>query len=553
MKREAILEDHRLELQHVGNNVFRMRRRESGEIYYIMNEGPISQRLGITTEKVFGKTIVDLVGEEAASEVIPYFERAFSGEVTSYELALGDAIFQTVLSPVEKDGEIIEVAGSSFDITDQKRAEKARREADERFRIAQDMSPDGFTILRPVREESGQIVDFSWVYENAAVARLNGTDPEAVEGQRLLDLFPGHRGTTFFNAYQRVAESGEPTTFEDRYQGESIPEPTWFRIVVVPMGGDIAILSRNITERKRAEEGLLAANQELRAKEQQLSASNQQLQATGERLQELEARSRALVDHSPVCHKIIDLDFNLQYMSSNGFRMLKLEETDQRYGEPYPFDFFPESARKALTDGLSKVKASGEAATFESHTCDVEENPVWLHHSLIPVLNESGAISFITVVSADITERKIADAELEASRDRLRQLTTRLDAVREEERTVLARELHDDVGQNLTALRMDLRGIEREIPEEMKHLTDRLRSMISLTQDSVDRLNRLSSDLRSPILDMLGLGDAVESEVWDFKERWNTEVDLEMDLGGIEVFRTPTSRSTASSRSPWPT
>lgn len=142
----------------------------------------------------------------------------------------------------------------AVDISERKQAEKALRVSQEQFRIAQDMSPDGFTILRPIRDSQERVIDFTWIYENAAVAQLNGTDPEAVVGQRLLDLFPGHRGTPFLKAYQQVAESGESFIFESDYHGESITKPTSFRIVVVPMAGDIAILAQDITERKQAEE-----------------------------------------------------------------------------------------------------------------------------------------------------------------------------------------------------------------------------------------------------------------------------------------------------------
>jgi PAS domain S-box-containing protein len=130
------------------------------------------------------------------------------------------------------------------------------RKSHEQFRIAQDMSPDGFTILQPVRDARDRVVDFIWVYENSAIARLNGTDPEKVVGRRLLELFPGHRGTSLLQAYQQVAESEEPQTFEAEYSGESMVNPTCFRIVVVPMAGDIAILAQDITARKQAEDAV---------------------------------------------------------------------------------------------------------------------------------------------------------------------------------------------------------------------------------------------------------------------------------------------------------
>jgi DNA-binding response OmpR family regulator len=55
---------------------------------------------------------------------------------------------------------------------------RALHESDERFRVAQEMSPDGFTILHPLRSGNGEIVDFIWVYENKTIARINGTDPQ---------------------------------------------------------------------------------------------------------------------------------------------------------------------------------------------------------------------------------------------------------------------------------------------------------------------------------------------------------------------------------------
>ncbi len=157
-----------------------------------------------------------------------------------------------------------EIAAVYNDITSRKQTEEALRESERKFRVAQELSPDGFTILRPIRDARERVVDFTWVYENATIARLNGTDPKAVVGRRLLELFPGHSGSQFLRAYQLVAESGEHCIFEDGYRGESMSEPTWFRIVVVPMGGDIAILAQDITERKQAEEALKKSAQLLR-------------------------------------------------------------------------------------------------------------------------------------------------------------------------------------------------------------------------------------------------------------------------------------------------
>lgn len=136
------------------------------------------------------------------------------------------------------------------------RAEKALHKSEERFMVAQEMSPDGFTILHPVRNDKDEIVDFTWIYENQAIARINGTDPQKVKGKRVLELFPDHRGTSVFETYMHVANTGRSRILEEIYVGEIISRPTWLRLVIVSMGEDIAILSQDITERKLAEEAL---------------------------------------------------------------------------------------------------------------------------------------------------------------------------------------------------------------------------------------------------------------------------------------------------------
>ena len=143
--------------------------------------------------------------------------------------------------------------GTIFDISDRKRAEEKQRRSEARFRIAQDIGPDGFTILRPIRNVQCEIVDFVWEYENHAVAKTNGTDPEAVIGKRLLDVFPEHCGSDLFEIYRHVAETGEYRVIDDVSIEDVISKPIWLRLVVVPMGDEIAILSQDITDRKQSE------------------------------------------------------------------------------------------------------------------------------------------------------------------------------------------------------------------------------------------------------------------------------------------------------------
>jgi len=155
------------------------------------------------------------------------------------------------------DGQAVRITGTVQDITERKRAEMKLQESEERFRISQEISPDGFTILHPLRNEADEVIDFAFVYENQAIARINKTDPQEVIDRRLLDLMPTHSGTAIFDAYKQVANTGKSQIFEEINVGEIISTPTWLRLVIISMGHDIAILAQDISERKKAEEQLL--------------------------------------------------------------------------------------------------------------------------------------------------------------------------------------------------------------------------------------------------------------------------------------------------------
>ena len=135
--------------------------------------------------------------------------------------------------------------------------------SEERFRIAQDLSPDGFAILRPVRNEHGGVIDFTLAYQNDAIARMTGTDPGQSIGRRLLDIFPSLRGSPVLRECQQAAETGRFHVLEGRYGGGTTP-PAWYRVVVVPMGGDVVVLAQDMTGRNHAEEELRKESERLR-------------------------------------------------------------------------------------------------------------------------------------------------------------------------------------------------------------------------------------------------------------------------------------------------
>ncbi len=150
-----------------------------------------------------------------------------------------------------------------------------------------------------------------------------------------------------------------------------------------------------------------------------------------------------------------------------------------------------------------------------------------------------GAARYYTVILRDITLRKRAeDALLQSQRD-LRELSARVLEAREEEKTRIARELHDELGQLLTALKMDLASMRGRLPAELQA---KAAEMSGLLDQTVAATRRISADLRPLMLDDLGLADAARWLVEDFAARSGIACRIEVsNAAQLEAMPTPVS------------
>ena len=113
----------------------------------------------------------------------------------------------------------------------------------------------------------------------------------------------------------------------------------------------------------------------------------------------------------------------------------------------------------------------------------------------------------------------------------LRQLTTHLQDVREEERTRIGREIHDVLGGTLTVLKMDLDWLSKKISANPMH--ERIRSLYELTGEAIETARRVSINLRPNVLDNLGLYGAIEWQIREFEQRTNIRCALESTISSL--------------------
>ena len=131
-----------------------------------------------------------------------------------------------------------------------------------------------------------------------------------------------------------------------------------------------------------------------------------------DQLKESDKKRRVWLENSPVCTKIVDLDFNLQYMSSSGIKDLKIDDITKHYGKPYPFHFYPDSFKIPMSKNLKEVKETGKIITQEASVLSIEGKELWYQSTLVPVYTHNGKLDYIMVVSLHTTERKQAEQKL---------------------------------------------------------------------------------------------------------------------------------------------
>lgn len=142
----------------------------------------------------------------------------------------------------------------------------------------------------------------------------------------------------------------------------------------------------------------------------------------------------------------------------------------------------------------------------------------------------------------DIHDRKVAEQTLHQSREKLRGLAARLQAAREQERAVWAREIHDELSGTLTALKMDLSLLPDRAARDHNLFLEKLGSMAGLIDRTLDRVHSIVTELRPVVLDKLGLVAAIEWQTREFHERSGIACDTRLPEREIEL---DSDRSTA--------
>jgi PAS domain S-box-containing protein len=312
-------------------------------------------------------------------------------------------------------------------------------------------------------------------------------------------------------------------------------------------------LENEIDERKRAEEEILKLNAKLEQRvldrTAQLKAANENLQnEIAERKQAEEALShqtrilQSILDSMADAVIVVDAEGKLLLFNPAAEQIHGISSTDAapdeamgHYGLYLPDMVTPYPGNKLPLARVLRGEVADAVEIFVRHP--KAPKGLWVSANARPLNGEDGILQGGVAVIRDITESKLAEQELRGSREQLRNLSAYLESVREEERTHIAREIHDELGQVMTALKMDLSWLSKRLSKDQEPLLEKTQSMSKLVDMTVKTVQRISAELRPGLLDDLGLAAAIEWQTGQFRERTGIECEAALDLDGISLDR----------------
>ena len=180
---------------------------------------------------------------------------------------------------------------------------------------------------------------------------------------------------------------------------------------------------------------------------------------------------------------------------------------------------------------LEEAASNGQAVEREAFD---RGSGAWFRSAIYPTgkCTLDGKKIFFHMV-ADVTARKQVEEQLRTSQEELRNLSAHLESVRETERTNMARQVHDELGQILTALNIDLSWLNKRLPPDQEALVQKVASMRSSLDSAIQTVKRVALELRPGILDDLGLAAAIEWQGQDFEKR--TEILFQFKASGAKL------------------
>jgi PAS domain S-box-containing protein len=268
-------------------------------------------------------------------------------------------------------------------------------------------------------------------------------------------------------------------------------------------------------------------------------------------MRESEARFRALAQNMPgMVFQLVRNDEGILrfiYVSDGCMALLGLKPPEVLATPERFTDMIVAEDRPGFMDWLHKAAVRFATFNWDGRITTAEGDVKWINIRCSPRFLDSGQVLWEGIMS-NITQSKQHEMEVRKSRAQLAELSSHLQAAKEEERERIARDIHDVLGGTLVAMKIEVALLASKIPQQLNPLTQRARSIERLVDDAISTAGRVARDLRPGILKEFGLAAAVESQAEDFAERtgvpckvlcadYDIDVDQETSIALFRIFQ----------------
>ena len=222
--------------------------------------------------------------------------------------------------------------------------------------------------------------------------------------------------------------------------------------------------------------------------------------------------------------RVVDRDLNMLEVNTTFLSMVGLSREDVIGKKCY--DVFRGSSCHGDKCPMFRILAGEERIEYDETKICRDGKELSCIVTATPFRDENGQLIGIVEDFKDISDRKQAEKDLRNSHAQLRELSSHMENVREEERRKMAREIHDELGQALTVLKMDIKWLSHHLTDDKNQIEDKLDAISDRIDATVHTVQRVSSELRPGILDDLGVSAAIEWQANEIRDRVNISFDI---------------------------
>lgn len=579
-----------------------------------------------------GTRLTDIIPAQTNEPIRENLQKALSGQAVAYEFkrsyeGLSPWVEVSYMPVKDEEGTIVGVYIATKDIT-------ARKTAEEEMRMEKQLSDSIINSLPGIfylYDQPGNFLRWNKNFE-----AVSGYSAQEIQTMRPLDFFEGEEKELLATKINEVFEKGKSEVEASFYTKQKQKTPYYFTGLRVVFEGKPCLIGMglDITERKKAEKEIIAANQRFKLiamatndfvwdnyiEEGTIWWNDSYYSALGWK-REINApaadtwekhlhpndKERVLRELNKILYKsfktvwtdeyrfeksdgtylnVLDRGYILRKPDGTPYRMLgsmtditglkeveaELRLSEQKYktlfsSNPMPLwmysledlRFIDVNEAAVLHYGYSRdeflqmtikdIRPPAEQVRLEQYLSAANKNGIiaaghWQH------IKKDGTIITVDmfqhdtvydgrqvrlVLAIDVTEKVKAEEALEKSNQDIRRLAKHLEEVREEERTGIAREIHDELGQQLTVLKMDISWLSKKMEKQDVKVEERFREMIQVIDDTVKTVRRISSELRPSVLDNLGIIAAIEWQSGEFENRTGIKTNFNTDSTQLEL------------------